>query len=140
MKDEIIIIADAESDISKFLASFISDEFKVICCNNSGKSLDNRITTARTFGALNRHHSIILPVETDKCSRYGDWINVEYTANLTFGIILVIVVNYDSGFLTTVMSNKDIKQFVLDNMSKVKSHIGLDHLKDRLGNYNVKYI
>ena len=137
MKDEIIIIADAESDISRFLASFISDEFKVICCNNSGKSLDNRITTARTFGALNRHHSIILPVETDKCSRYGDWMNVEYTANPTFGII---VVNYDSGFLNTVMNNKDIKQFVLDNMSEVKSHIGLDHLKDRLGNYNVKYI
>ena len=137
MKDEIIIIADAESDISRFLASFISDEFKVICCNNSGKSLDNRITTARTFGALNRHHSIILPVETDNCGRYENWINVEYTANSIFGII---VVNYDSGFLNTVMSNKDIKQFVLDNMSKVKSHIGLDHLKDRLGNYNVKYI
>ena len=137
MKDEIIIIADAESVISRFLASFISDEFKVICCNNSGETLNDRISTARTFGAFNRHHSIILPVETDKCSRYGDWMNVEYTANPTFGII---VVNYDSGFLNTVMNNKDIKQFVLDNMSKVKSHIGLDHLKDRLGNYNVKYI
>ena len=137
MKDEIIIIADAESDISRFLASFISDEFKVICCNNSGKILDDRISTARTFGALNKHHSIILPVEIDKCSRYGDWINVEYTANSIFGII---VVNYDSGFLNTVMSNKDIKQFVLDNMSKVKSHIGLEHLKDRLESNNVKYI
>ena len=137
MKEEIIIIADAESDISRFLASFISDEFKVICCNNSGETLNDRISTARAFGALNRHHSIILPVETDNCGRYENWINVEYTTNLTFGII---VVNYDSGFLNTVMSNKDIKQFVLDNMSKVKSHIGLDHLKDRLGNYNVKYI
>ena len=137
MKDEIIIIADAESDISRFLASFISDEFKVICCNNSGETLNDRISTARAFRALNRHHSIILPVETDKCSRYGDWMNVEYTANSIFGII---VVNYDSGFLNTVMSNKDIKQFVLDNMSKVKSYIGLDHLKDRLGNNNVKYI
>ena len=137
MKDEIIIIADAESDISRFLASFISDEFKVICCNNSGETLNDRISTARAFGALNRHHSIILPVETDNCGRYENWINVEYTANPTFGII---VVNYDSGFLNTVMSNKDIKQFVLGNMSKVKSHIGLDHLKDRLGNYNVKYI
>ena len=138
MKDEIIIIADAESDISRFLASFISDEFKVICCNNSGETLNDRISTARAFGALNRHHSIILPVETDKCSRYGVWANVEYTVNLTCDII--ILVNYDSIFLNTVMSNKDIKQFVLDNMSKVKSHIGLDHLKDRLGNYNVKYI
>ena len=137
MKDEIIIITDAESDISRFLASFISDEFKVICCNNSGKILDDRISTARAFGALDRHHSIILPVETNNCGRYENWINVEYTANSIFGII---VVNYDSGFLNTVMSNKDIKQFVLDNMSKVKSHIGLDHLKDRLGNYNVKYI
>ena len=137
MKDEIIIIADAESVISRFLASFISDEFRVICCNNSGKILDDRISTAKTFGALDRHNSIILPVETDNCGRYENWINVEYTANSIFGII---VVNYDSGFLNTVMSNKDIKQFVLDNMSKVKSHIGLDHLKDRLGNYNVKYI
>ena len=137
MKDEIIIIADAESDISRFLTSFISDEFKVVCCNNSGETLNDRISTARAFGALNRHHSIILPVETDNCGRYENWINVEYTANPTFGII---VVNYDSGFLNTVMSNKDIKQFVLGNMSKVKSHIGLDHLKDRLGNYNVKYI
>ena len=137
MKDEIIIIADAESDISRFLASFISDEFKVICCNNSGETLNDRISTARAFGALNRHHSIILPVETDKCGRYGNWINVEDTTNPTFGII---VVNYDSVFLDTVMSNKDIKQFVLDNMSEVKSHIGLEHLKDRLGNDNVKYI
>ena len=137
MKNEIIIIADAESDISRFLASFISDEFKVICCNNSGETLNDRISTARAFGALNKHHSIILPVETNNCGRYGNWMNVEYTANSIFGII---VVNYDSGFLNTVMSNKDIKQFVLDNMSKVKSHIGLDHLKDRLGNYNVKYI
>lgn len=137
MKDEIIIIADAESDISRFLASFISDEFRVVCCNNSGKSLDEQITTARTFGALNKHHSIILPVETDKCGRYGNWMNVKYTANPTFGII---VVNYDSRFLDTVMNNKDIKQFVLDNMSEVKSHIGLEHLKGRLGNDNVKYI
>ena len=137
MKDEIIIIADAESVISRFLASFISDKFRVICCNNSGKILDDRISTARAFGALNRHHSIILPVETDNCGRYENWMNIEYTANPTFGII---VVNYDSGFLTTVMSNKDIKQFVLDNMSEVKSYIGLDHLKDRLGNNNVKYI
>lgn len=137
MKDEIIIIADAESDISKFLASFISDEFRVVCCNNSEKSLDNRITTARTFGALNKHHSIILPVETDKCGRYGNWMNVEYTANPTFGII---VVNYDSRFLDKVMNNKNIKKFVLKNMSEVKSHIGLDHLKERLGNNNVKYI
>ena len=38
------------------------------------------------------------------------------------------------------MNNKDIKQFVLDNMSEVKSHIGLEHLKDRLGKDNVKYI
>ena len=137
MKDEIIFIADAESDISRFLASFISDEFKVICCNNSGETLDDRISTARAFGALNKHHSIILPVETDNCGRYENWIEVEYTANPTFGII---VVNYDSGFLTTVMNNKDIKQFVLDNMSEVKSHIGLEHLKERLGNSNVKYI
>lgn len=137
MKDEIIIIADAESDISRFLASFISDEFRVVCCNNSGNTLDNRITTARTFGALNRHHSIILPVETDKCGRYGNWMDVEYTANPTFGII---VVNYDSGFLDTVMNKKDIKKFVLKNMSEVKAHIGLEHLKERLGNDNVKYI
>ena len=137
MKDEIIIIADAESDISRFLASFISDEFRVVCCNNSGKTLDDRITAARTFGAFNKHYAIILPVETDKCERYGNWMNVEYTANPTFGII---VVNYDSRFLTTVMNNKDIKQFVLKNMSEVKSHIGLEHLKDRLGNDNVKYI
>ena len=137
MKNEIIIIADAESDISRFLASFISDEFRVLCCNNSGETLDNRITTARTFGAFNRHHSIILPVETDNCGIYGNWINVEYAANPTFGII---VVNYDPGFLNTVMNNKDIKQFVLDNMSEVKSHIGLEHLKERLGNSNVKYI
>ena len=119
------------------MTSFISDKFRVVCCDNSGETLDDRISAARAFGAINKHHSIILPVETDKCSRYGDWMNIEYTANPTFGII---VVNYDSGFLNTVMSNKDIKQFVLDNMSKVKSHIGLDHLKDRLGNYNVKYI
>ena len=137
MKDEITIIADAESDISRFLASFISDEFKVICCNNSGKTLDERISTARSFGALNKYHSIILPVETDNCGIYGNWTDVEYAANPTFGII---VVNYDPGFLTTVMSNKDIKQFVLDNMSEVKSHIGLEHLKDRLGKDNVKYI
>ena len=137
MKDKIIIIADAESDISRFLASFISDRFRVVCCENSGKTLDDRISTARTFGALNRHYSIILPVETDNCGRYGNWMDVEYTANPTFGII---VVNYDSGFLTTVMNNKDIKQFVLDNMSEVKSHIGLEHLKERLGNSNVKYI
>lgn len=38
------------------------------------------------------------------------------------------------------MNNKDIKQFVLDNMSEVKSHIGLEHLKERLGNSNIKYI
>ena len=137
MKEEIIIIADAESDISRFLASFISDRFRVVCCENSGKTLDDRISTARTFGAFNKHYAIILPVETDKCGRYGNWMNVEYTANPTFGII---VVNYDSGFLDTVMSNKDIKQFVLDNMSEVKSHIGLEHLKERLGVNNVKYI
>ena len=47
---------------------------------------------------------------------------------------------YDSGFLTTVMNNKDIKQFVLDNMSEVKLHIGLEHIKERLGNNNIKYI
>lgn len=137
MKDEIIIIADAESDISRFLASFISDEFKVICCNNSGKTLDDRISTARSFGALNKHHSIILPVETDNCGRYGNWKEVEYIANPTFGII---VVNYDPEFLDTVMNNKDIKRFILNNMSEVKSHIGLEHLKERLGNNNVKYI
>lgn len=137
MKNEIIIIADAESDISRFLASFISDDFKVVCCDNSGKTLDDRISAARAFGAINKHYSIILPVETDNCGIYGNWINVEYAANPTFGII---VVNYDSEFLTTVINNKDIKQFVLDNMSKVKSHIGLEHLKDRLGNNNVKYI
>ena len=136
MKEEIIIIADAESDISRFLASFISDDFKVVCCDNSGKTLDERISAARAFGAINKH-PIILPVETDNCGVYGNWINVEYTANPTFGII---VVNYDPGFLTTVISNKDIKQFVLDNMSEVKSHIGLEHLKDRLGKDNVKYI
>lgn len=137
MKEEIIIIADAESNISRFLASFISDRIKVVCCNNAGKTLDERISTARVFGALNKHYSIILPVETDKCGRYGNWMDVEDTANPTFGII---VVNYDSVFLDTVMSNKDIKQFVLNNMSEVKSHIGLDHLKDRLGNDNIKYI
>ena len=137
MKDEIIIIADAESDISRFLASFISDEFKVICCNNSGKTLDDQISTARSFGTLDRHHSIILPVETDNCGKYGNWKEVEETANPTFGII---VVNYDSGFLSTVMNNKDIKRFVLNNMSEVKAHIGLEHLKERLGNNNVKYI
>ena len=137
MKEEIIIIADAESDISRFLASFISDKFRVVCCDNSGETLDDRISAARAFGAINRHHSIILPVETDNCGIYRNWINVEYTANPTFGII---VVNYDPGFLTTVMNNKNIKQFVLDNMSEVKSHIGLEHLKDRLGNDNVKYI
>ena len=64
-------------------------------------------------------------------------MEVEHTANPSFGIR---VVNYDSGFLTTVMNNKDIKQFVLDNMSEVKSHIGLEHLKERLGSNNVKYI
>ena len=137
MKDEIIIIADAESDISRFLTSFISDKFRVVCCDNSGETLDERITAARAFGAINKHHSIILPVETDNCGMYGNWINVEYTANPTFGII---VVNYDPGFLTTVMSNKDIKQFVLDNISEVKSHIGLEHLKERLGKDNIKYI
>ena len=137
MKEEIIIIADAESVISKFLASFISDEFKVVCCDNSGKTLDDRISAARAFGAINKHYSSILPVETDNCGIYGNWMDVEYTANPTFGII---VVNYDPEFLTTVMSNKDIKQFVLDNMSEVKSHIGLEHLKDRLGKDNVKYI
>lgn len=137
MKDEIIIIADAESDISRFLTSFISDRFRVACFNNSEESLENRITTARILGELNRHYSIILPVDTDKCGRYGNWMDVEYTANPTFGII---VVNYDSGFLDTVMNKKDIKKFVLDNMSEVKSHIGLDHLKDRLGKDNVKYI
>lgn len=63
MKDE--IIADAESNISRFLASFISDEFRVVCCNNSGKTLDDQITTTRTFRAFNKHLSIILPVETD---------------------------------------------------------------------------
>lgn len=133
MKNEIIIIADTESDISRFLASFISDKFRVVCCNN----LDDRISAARAFGAINKHHSIILPVETDNCGIYGNWMDVEYTANPTFGII---VVNYDPRFLTTVMNNKDIKQFVLDNMSEVKSYIGLEHLKDRLGNDNVKYI
>ena len=137
MKDEIIFIADAESDISRFLASFISDEFKVICCNNSGETLDDRISTARAFGALNKYYSIILPVETDNCGIYGNWTEVECTANPTFRII---VVNYDPGFLTTVMSNKDIKRFILDNMSEVKSHIGLEHLKERLGNSNVIYI
>ena len=137
MKNEIIIIADAESDISRFLASFISDDFKVVCCGNSGKTLDDRISADRAFGAINRHHSIILPVETENCGIYGNWINVEYAANPTFGII---VVNYDPGFPNTVMSNKDIKQFVLDNMSEVKSHIGLEHLKERLGNSNIKYI
>lgn len=137
MKDEIIIIADAESDISRFLASFISDKFRVVCCNNSGETLDDRISTARSFGALNKHHSIILPVETDNCGKYKNWMEVEYAANPTFGII---VVNYDSGFLTTVINNKDIKRFVLNNMSEVKSHIGLEHLKERLGVNNVKYI
>ena len=137
MKNEIIIIADAESDISRFLASFISDKFRVVCCDNSGKTLDDRISAARAFGAINKHHSIILPVENDNCGIYGNWINVEYAANPTFGII---VVNYDSGFLTTVMNNKDIKQFVLDNMSEIKTHIGLEHLKERLGKDNVKYI
>lgn len=137
MKDEIIIIADAESDISRFLASFISDEFKVICCNNSGETLDDRISTARAFGALDIHHSVILPVETDNCGKCKNWMEVEYAANPTFGII---VVNYDSGFLTTVINNKDIKRFVLNNMSEVKSHIGLEHLKERLGVNNVKYI
>ena len=137
MKDEIIIIADAESDISRFLASFISDEFRVVCCNNSGETLDDRISTARTFGALNRHHSIIFPVETDNCGRHKNWMEVEHTVNPTFDII---VVNYVSGFLTTVMNNKNIKQFVLNNMSEVKSHIGPEHLKERLGNSNVKYI
>ena len=137
MKDEIIIIADAESDISKFLASFISDKFSVVCCNNSGETLEERISTARSFGSLDIHHSIILPVKTDNCGRYGNWMEVECTVNPTFGII---VVNYDSGFLNTVMNNKDIKQFVLDNMSEVKSHIGLEHLKERLGSNNVKYI
>ena len=137
MEDEIIIIADAESNISRFLASFISDRIKIVCCNNSGKSLDERISTARVFGALNKQYSIILPVETDNCGRYRNWMDVEDAANPTFGII---VVNYDSEFLDTVMSNKDIKQFVLDNMSEVKSHIGLEHLKDRLGINNVKYI
>lgn len=137
MKDEIIIIADAESDISRFLASFISDKFRVVCCNNSGETLDDRISTARSFGALNKHHSVILPVETDNCGKYKNWMEVEYAANPTFGII---VVNYDSGFLTTVINNKDIKRFVLNNMSEVKSHIGLEHLKERLGVNNVKYI
>lgn len=137
MKNEIIIIADAESDISRFLASFISDKFRVVCCDNSGETLDDRISTARSFGALDIYYSIILPVETDNCGRYGNWMEVEYTANPTFDII---VVNYDSGFLTTVMNNKDIKRFVLNNMSEVKSHIGLEHLKERLGNNNVKYI
>lgn len=137
IENEIIIIADAESDISKFLASFISDKFSVVCCNNSGETLDERISTARSFGALDIHHSIILPVETDNCGRYGNWMEVEYTANPSFGII---VVNYDPEFLTTVMNNKDIKQFVLDNMSEVNSHIGLEHLKERLGANNVKYI
>ena len=137
MKDEIIIIADAESDISRFLASFISDKFRVVCCNNSGETLDDRISTARSFGALNKHHSVILPVETDNCGKYKNWMEVEYAANPTLGII---VVNYDSGFLTTVINNKDIKRFVLNNMSEVKSHIGLEHLKERLGVNNVKYI
>ena len=137
MKEEIIIIADAESVISKFLASFISDKFRVVCCDNSGKTLDERISAAMAFGAINKHYSIILPVETDNCGIYGNWMDVEYAANPTFGII---VVNYDPEFLTTVMNNKDIKQFVLDNMSEVKSHIGLEHLKDRLGKDNVKYI
>ena len=137
MKDEIIIIADAESDISRLLASFISDEFKVICCNNSGETLDDRISTARSFGALNKYHSIILPVETDNCGRYGNWLEVEYTANPTFDII---VVNYDAGFLTTVTNNKDIKRFVLNNRPEVKSYIGLERLKERLGVNNVKYI
>ena len=72
MKEEIIIIADAESDISRFLASFISDEFKVVCCNNPGETLDERISTVRSFGALDIHHSIILPVETDNCGKYGN--------------------------------------------------------------------
>ena len=119
------------------MASFISDEFKVICCNNSGETLDDRISTARTFEVLDIHHSIILPVETENCGIYGNWTEVECTANPTFRII---VVNYDSGFLTTVMNNKDIKRFVLNNMSEVKSHIGLEHLKERLGNSNVIYI
>lgn len=137
IEDEIIIIADAESDISRFLASFISDKFSVVCCNNSGETLDERISTARSFGALDIHYSIILPVETDNCGRYKNWMEVECTANPTF---CIIVVNYDPGFLTTVMNSKDIKQFVLDNMSEVKSHIGLEHLKERLGSNNVKYI
>ena len=137
MKDEIIIIADAESDISRFLTSFISDKFRVVCCDNSGETLDERITAARAFGAINKHYSIILPVETDNCGRYGNWMNVEDAANPTFGII---VVNYDSEFLDAVMDKKDIKQFVLDNMSEVKLHIGLDHLKVRLEKDNVKYI
>ena len=111
MKEEIIIIADAESDISRFLASFISDKFRVICCNNSGETLDDRISTARTFGALDIHHSIILPVETDNCGVYGNWINVEYTANPTFGII---VMNYDPGFLTTVIVRKIIKSIKIN--------------------------
>ena len=108
MKDK--IIADAESDNSRFLASFISDEFRVVCCNNSGKTLDDRITT-RTFEAF----STIQP-----------YCRLRLT--------------YDSGFLTTVMNNKDIKQFVLDNMSEVKSHIGSERLKERLTNNNIKYI
>ena len=64
-------------------------------------------------------------------------MEVEHTVNPTFDII---VVNYVSGFLTTVMNNKNIKQFVLNNMSEVKSHIGLEHLKERLGVNNVIYI
>ena len=111
MKDEIIIIADAESDISRFLASFISDEFKVVCCDNSGKTLDNRISAARAFGAINKHHSIILPVETENCGIYDNWINVEYAANPTFGII---VMNYDPGFLTTVIVRKIIKSIKIN--------------------------
>lgn len=137
MNEEIIIIANAEDDISRFLSSFISDSFRVVCCNGVGKNLEKRISVARTFGALNKHYCVILPVETDKCGRYGVWSNVELEANPCMGII---VVNYDSNFLEKIMGQEDIKQFVLDNMDEVKSHIGLEHLKERIGNDNIKYI
>ena len=137
MSEEIVIIANAEDDISRFLSSFISDELRVVCCNGVGKNLEKRISVARTFGARNNHYCVILPVETDKCGRYGVWINVELEANPCMGIV---VVNYDSNFLEKIMGQEDIKQFVLDNMDEVKCHIGLEHLKERLGNDNVKYI
>lgn len=137
MAEEIVIISNAEDGISRFLSSFISDSFHIVCCNGVGEELEKRISVARTFGALNNHYCVILPVETGKCGRYDHWYNVELEANPCMGII---VVNYDSNFLEKIMGQEDIKQFVLDNMDEVKSHIGLEHLKERIGNDNIKYI